>query len=65
MSNELFWYIFDGEPKAENGYVDLKDDVPGLGLSIKNDLTRFNVIGSLIDALIQLISHRGNACLSC
>ena len=45
IGNELFWYIFDGEPKAENGYVDLKDDVPGLGLSIReNDLTKFAVI---------------------
>ena len=45
IGNELFWYIFDGEPKAENGYVDLRDDVPGLGLSVKeHELTRFAVI---------------------
>ena len=45
IGNELFWYIFDGEPKAENGYVDLRDDVPGLGLTIKEtELTKFTVI---------------------
>jgi L-rhamnonate dehydratase len=45
IGNELFWYIFDGEPKAENGYIDLRDDVPGLGLTIREDaLGNFNVI---------------------
>jgi L-alanine-DL-glutamate epimerase-like enolase superfamily enzyme len=45
IGNELFWYIFDGEPKAEDGYIDLKDDVPGLGLTIKEDaLADFHVI---------------------
>jgi L-rhamnonate dehydratase len=45
IGNELFWYIFDGEPKAENGYIDLRDDVPGLGLTIKEkELTKFSVI---------------------
>jgi L-alanine-DL-glutamate epimerase-like enolase superfamily enzyme len=42
VGNELFWYIFDGEPTPINGHIDLKDDVPGLGLAIKEDaLTRF------------------------
>jgi L-rhamnonate dehydratase len=45
IGNELFWYIFDGEPQAEDGYIDLKDDVSGLGLSIKEqELSRFTVI---------------------
>lgn len=45
IGNELFWYIFEGEPKAENGYIDLPDDVPGLGLKIKEDaLSNFHVI---------------------
>ena len=26
VGNELFWYIFDGEPKAVDGYIDLDDD---------------------------------------
>ena len=34
VGNELFWYIFRGEPRAENGSIDLNDDVPGLGLQI-------------------------------
>jgi L-rhamnonate dehydratase len=34
VGNELFWYIFEGEPEAEDGYIDLRDDVPGLGISI-------------------------------
>jgi L-alanine-DL-glutamate epimerase-like enolase superfamily enzyme len=45
IGNELFWYIFDGEPMAENGYIDLRDDVPGLGLTIKEEaLKKFDVI---------------------
>jgi L-rhamnonate dehydratase len=45
IGNELFWYVFDGEPKAVNGHVDLRDDLPGLGLTIKEaELTRFSII---------------------
>jgi L-lyxonate dehydratase len=45
IGNELFWYIFDGEPKAVNGYIDLRDDVPGLGIRIREDaMGQFNVI---------------------
>lgn len=35
VGNELFWYIFDGEPVAENGFINLKDDEPGFGLTLK------------------------------
>jgi L-alanine-DL-glutamate epimerase-like enolase superfamily enzyme len=46
VGNELFWYIFKGEPVATNGYVELSDDVPGLGLEIDEQaLKRFRVIG--------------------
>lgn len=38
VGNELFWYIFDGEPVAVDGFVRLADDVPGLGLTLKPDL---------------------------
>jgi L-rhamnonate dehydratase len=31
--NELFWTLFTGEPRAENGYITLSD-APGLGLEI-------------------------------
>lgn len=45
VGNELFWYIFDGEPKAVNGYIDLDDNKPGLGLSInESGLKQFEVI---------------------
>jgi L-alanine-DL-glutamate epimerase-like enolase superfamily enzyme len=34
VGNELFWYLFAGEPKAKDGWIDLADDVPGFGLTI-------------------------------
>jgi L-rhamnonate dehydratase len=34
VGNELFWYLFRGEPRATNGSIDLDDDTPGLGLQI-------------------------------
>ncbi|HEV2232382.1 MAG TPA: L-rhamnonate dehydratase [Terriglobia bacterium] len=34
VGNELFWYIFEGEPKAKDGFIDLDENVPGLGLKI-------------------------------
>jgi len=34
VGNELFWYIFEGEPKAKDGFIDLPESVPGLGLTI-------------------------------
>jgi L-alanine-DL-glutamate epimerase-like enolase superfamily enzyme len=45
IGNELFWYVFEGEPKAAGGFIDLRDDVPGLGLTIREaELNRFRVI---------------------
>ncbi len=45
VGNELFWYIFEGEPKAKDGYIDLDDNTPGLGLTInESNLDRFEVI---------------------
>ncbi len=45
IGNELFWYIFEGEPTAVDGVIDLKDDLPGLGLTIKEDaLSQFSII---------------------
>ncbi len=37
VGNELFWYIFKGEPKARDGFVDLDESVPGLGLEIDEE----------------------------
>jgi L-rhamnonate dehydratase len=45
VGNELFWYIFDGEPKAKDGFIDLDESVPGLGLTINEaGLEKFEVI---------------------
>ncbi|MDH3669445.1 MAG: L-rhamnonate dehydratase [Rhodospirillales bacterium] len=34
IGNELFWYLFKGEPEPVEGFIGLADDVPGLGLEI-------------------------------
>lgn len=45
IGNELFWYVFKGEPDATDGFIDLKDDVPGLGLTLNDEYTdSFKVI---------------------
>ena len=45
VGNELFYYIFDGEPVAENGFLQLDDTKPGLGLSLKTEfLDQFEII---------------------
>jgi L-alanine-DL-glutamate epimerase-like enolase superfamily enzyme len=45
VGNELFWYIFKGEPEAKGGYVDLDENVPGLGLTVDEQaLKKFTVI---------------------
>jgi len=45
VGNELFWYIFDGEPKPNDGFIDLDENLPGLGLTINEaGLKRFKVI---------------------
>ena len=46
VGNELFWYIFKGEPVAKDGFIELSDEVPGLGLEIDEAaLSRFKVTG--------------------
>ena len=37
VGNELFWYIFDGEPRAKDGFIALDANVPGLGLTINEE----------------------------
>jgi L-rhamnonate dehydratase len=37
VGNELFWYIFNGEPKAKDGFIDLDESIPGLGLTIDEE----------------------------
>ncbi len=44
VGNELFWYIFNGEPKPRDGFIDLDENVPGLGLTINETaLDKFEV----------------------
>lgn len=45
VGNELFYYIFEGDPEPVNGFIDLDDNKPGLGLSINTRyLDQFNII---------------------
>jgi L-alanine-DL-glutamate epimerase-like enolase superfamily enzyme len=45
VGNELFWYIFDGEPVPADGYIDLDENTPGLGLTVNEEsLKRFRII---------------------
>ena len=45
VGNELFYYIFEGDPAPKNGFIDLDDNKPGLGLSITDKYkSDFNII---------------------
>lgn len=45
VGNELFYYIFEGDPTPENGFIDLDDHKPGLGLSLSQRyLDQFNIV---------------------
>ncbi len=37
IGNELFYYIFEGDPAAHDGFLDLSNDTPGLGISISDE----------------------------
>ncbi len=43
VGNELFWYIFDGEPVAVNGHVNLSDEAPGFGLALQEPSEHFKL----------------------
>ncbi len=46
VGNELFYYIFEGDPDAEDGYLQLDDETPGLGISITSKhAENFNIVG--------------------
>src|SRR6202046_1174023 len=34
VGNDLFWYIFKGEPMPKDGFIDLDENTPGLGLTV-------------------------------
>ena len=45
VGNELFYYIFDGDPAPVNGFIDLDDNLPGLGLTMSDKhKSDFNII---------------------
>lgn len=45
VGNELFWYVFKGEPMPENGFIDLDESISGLGLTVdEKGLSKFRVI---------------------
>ena len=45
IGNELFYYIFEGDPIAENGFIDLDDNKAGLGIKISDQyLDQFEVV---------------------
>jgi L-alanine-DL-glutamate epimerase-like enolase superfamily enzyme len=45
VGNELFWHIFDGEPRPKNGFIDLDDQLPGLGVTINEEsMKQFQII---------------------
>jgi L-alanine-DL-glutamate epimerase-like enolase superfamily enzyme len=45
VGNELFYYIFEGDPTPENGFIDLDEHKPGLGLSLSQRyLDQFNIV---------------------
>ena len=45
VGNELFWYIFDGEPVPTDGHINLDERKSGLCLTVNEDsLRQFHVI---------------------
>ncbi len=40
VGNELFYYIFKGDPDAVDGFLQLDDDLPGLGIEITHEHIR-------------------------
>jgi len=36
IGNELFYYVFKGDPVPKSGFLDLNDDVPGLGIALED-----------------------------
>jgi L-rhamnonate dehydratase len=45
VGNEMFWYIFDGEAVAKIGRLQLDDNTPGVGLTLKTKgLENFDIV---------------------
>jgi L-rhamnonate dehydratase len=46
VGNELFYYIFEGDPEAENGFLQLDESKSGLGIEISDKhLNHFEITG--------------------
>lgn len=44
VGNELFYYIFEGDPEAHDGYLQLDENKPGLGIEISSrHLNHFDI----------------------
>lgn len=44
IGNELFYYLFEGEPEPENGFLDLDDNIAGLGVRVsEKHLKKFTI----------------------
>lgn len=39
IGNELFYYLFEGDPEPVNGFLDLDDNAPGLGVRLSQKYT--------------------------
>ncbi|WP_136068696.1 L-rhamnonate dehydratase [Modicisalibacter radicis] len=45
IGNELFYYLFDGDPKPIDGHLDLSDDIPGLGITLNETIfDQFHIV---------------------
>ena len=45
VGNELFYYIFEGDSVAVDGYLNLDDNIPGLGITISDKhLHNFDIL---------------------
>jgi len=45
IGNELFYYIFKGDPEAQDGFLQLDDNLPGLGIELETShLDNFKVV---------------------
>ena len=55
IGNELFYYIFEGDPAPIDGMIDLDDNVPGLGLKITDKYkSEFKIIEFNFDFSLSL-----------
>ena len=45
IGNELFYYLFDGDPEPQDGFLDLADNIPGLGITVSSkQIAQFEIL---------------------